>query len=412
MQPTFKKRYYLIFLSSVLGPLSTNGLIPLFPQLTTRFSLNSDAFISFAFFVYMFPFAILQLFAGTFSDLTDKKKVVVGGYIIFFVGLIMGLLSILIGIYPLFLMGFLFQGIGFSFMNPTILAILSIITPEKKEGLIMGIYNSSAGIGVSGGAILAGIFANIYWEGLFILNPIISVISLILFLYALRNCQVLICRPFDALQGESNELKEDIGAFDVIGDKIKAIGQQLRENLKGQILILGCLGFFTFFTVITLTNTLGEQIGLNLSHLSKKEVSNYVSIILTSNGLISVILSPLTGDILKKIKPIYMIGMGFVLMIAIIFLPVGNSIWGFLLISLTIYLGSAFIWPALFKASLKLNPEARGTNSAIINSLRFLGYSFVGLVYLFIGIPILYFIVLSFLIISFVMIGVLIKQED
>ena len=276
----------------------------------------------------------------------------------------------------------------------------------------MGIYNSSAGIGVSGGAILAGIFANIYWEGLFILNPIISVISLILFLYALRNCQVLICRPFDALQGESNELKEDIGAFDVIGDKIKAIGQQLRENLKGQILILGCLGFFTFFTVITLTNTLGEQIGLNLSHLSKKEVSNYVSIILTSNGLISVILSPLTGDILKKIKPIYMIGMGFVLMIAIIFLPVGNSIWGFLLISLTIYLGSAFIWPALFKASLKLNPEARGTNSAIINSLRFLGYSFVGLVYLFIGIPILYFIVLSFLIISFVMIGVLIKQED
>lgn len=411
MSPQFKTRYYLIFLSSVLGPLSTNGLIPLFPQLTTYFALNAESYISFAFFVYMFPFAILQLFAGTFSDLTDKKKVVIGGYFIFLFGLFMVLSSVLLGLYPLFLLGFLFQGIGFSFMNPTILAILATITPKEKEGFIMGIYNSSAGIGVSGGAILAGLFANLNWELLFIFNPIITVISLVLFIFALKDCEILICRPFDVPQEGENRNQGEEKRFERVMRKVKGIGYQLRENFRGEILLLGCLGFFTFFTVITLTNTLSAQIGLNLTSLSRAEISSNVSIILTFNGLMSVLLSPFTGTILKKVQPIYMIGVGFILMIPIFLLPIGNSILFFLFISLTIYVGSAFIWPALFKASMEINPEARGTNSAIINSLRFLGYSFVGLVYLLIGIPILYFIVVSFIFISFGIITVIKRQQ-
>ncbi len=411
MSSPFKKKYYLVLLSSVLGPLSTNALIPLFQQLKSNFLVDSVAFISFSFFVYMFPFAILQLFAGTFSDLTDKKKVVVGGYFIFLVGLSMALLSVLLRSYILFLLGFFFQGIGFSFMNPTILAILAIITPKEKEGLIMGIYNSSAGIGVSGGAILAGVLANINWRLLFFLNPIITLISLILFIFALKNCEALVCRPYDinssgtsGKKGERNLFKESIR-------KVKAIGTQLGDNLRKEILLLGFLGFFCFFSVITLTNTLSEQVSLNLTSLSKAEVSGYVSLILTGNGLVSVILSPFTGNILKKISPLIMMGLGFILMIAIVFLPVGNSILLFLLISLVIYIGSAFIWPALFKASMEINPKARGTNSAIINSLRFLGYSFVGIMYLFIGIPIIYFMVLTFILISLGIVVVLIRRQ-
>jgi hypothetical protein len=106
-----------------------------------------------------------------------------------------------------------------------------------------------------------------------------------------------------------------------------------------------------------------------------------------------------------------MIGLGFVLMLPIMLLPIGDSVLFFLFTSLTIYVGSAFIWPALFKSSMEINPKARGTNSAIINSLRFLGYSFVGLVYLVIGIPILYYIVLSFILIGFGIIIVIKNQE-
>ena len=72
-------------------------------------------------------------------------------------------------------------------------------------------------------------------------------------------------------------------------------------------------------------------------------------------------------------------------------MPYGNSIADFMVISFVTYIGSAFVWPALFKISMDINPEAEGTNSAIVNSLRFIGYSLVGPFYLFFGIPIIYF---------------------
>jgi predicted MFS family arabinose efflux permease len=343
----------------------------------------------------MFPFAIMQLFAGSFSDIVDRKKVVYMGYFIFLIGLSLTVLSIFLRSYVLFLMGFLFQGIGFSFINPTVLAIISIITPEKREGLMMGLYNSSAGIGVSGGAIISGLLANIDWRLLFILNPIITVLSLILFIYALKNCEALVCRTY-----ELNEGSKMIN----IKLKIKELYSQLQENFKINILLLGMLGFFAFFGVITLTNTLNDQIRLNIPYLNSIEVTNYVSLILTVNGLISVGISPFSGNILNKIRPLIMIAIGFFLMIAISGMPLASSIPVFMMISFTIYLGSAFIWPALFKEAMDLNPEARGTNSAIINSLRFLGYSMVGVFYAFFNIPVIYYFVLVFVFVSLIII--------
>ena len=83
-------------------------------------------------------------------------------------------------------------------------------------------------------------------------------------------------------------------------------------------------------------------------------------------------------------------------MLAMVLMPYGNSINDFMLISFLTYVGSALIWPSLFKISMDLNPEAEGTNSAIINSLRFVGYSIVGPFYLFFGIPVIYFWVVGF----------------
>jgi MFS family permease len=346
----------------------------------------------------MFPFAIMQLFAGSFSDIVDRKKVVYIGYFIFLIGLSLTLISVFLRSYSLFLMGFLFQGIGFSFINPTVLAIISIITPEKREGLMMGLYNSSAGIGVSGGAIISGLLANIEWRLLFIINPIITVLSLIFFIYALKNCEDLVCRSY--------ELNEESKMID-IKLKIKELYTQLKENFKINIILLGMLGFFSFFGVITLTNTLNDQIRISIPILNSIEITNYVSLILTVNGLISVGISPFSGYILNKIRPLIMMGIGFFLMVAILGMPLANSIPGFMMISFTIYLGSAFIWPALFKESMDLNPEARGTSSAIINSLRFLGYSMVGVFYAFFNIPAMYYFVLAFIIVSLIIIFIL-----
>ena len=102
----FYKRYYLIFFSTIIGPLSTNFLIPLFEELRINFGLSVIALVALAISFYIFPFAIAQIFAGTFSDVVDKKKVVVFGYIIFILGLLTSLSAVFLRNYYLFLFAF------------------------------------------------------------------------------------------------------------------------------------------------------------------------------------------------------------------------------------------------------------------------------------------------------------------
>ncbi|MBD3342059.1 MAG: MFS transporter [Candidatus Lokiarchaeota archaeon] len=300
--------------------------------------------------------------------------------------MILTLVSVIIKNFILFLLAFLIQGVGFSFINPTILAILSIISPEKKEGLVYGIYNSSAGVGVSLGAFLSGFLANYLereWRVLFILNPLIAFIALIFFTFALKDCELLVCRTFEFNESESSSINK-------LKSKIKATFIQLKKALNLRIILLGVLGFLCFFVVITLTNTLNEQIRLSLSHLSNMQIITIVSLILTINGLISISLSPITGYLLNKVNPLLMIGIGFLLMSSMVFMPYGTSIPYFMIISFTTYMGSAFIWPALFELSMNIDRQTKGTNSAIINSFRFTGYAMVGPVYLICGIPVIY----------------------
>lgn len=404
MGEQFKNKYYLVFISTILGPLSTNALIPLFDVLKDNFLLSEISLVSLAISFYIFPFSILQLFAGTFSDIVDKKKVVIVGFIIFLFSLILTFISILIKNYPLFVTAFFFQGVGFAMINPTVLAILNIITPTKKKGFIMGLYNSSAGFGVSFGAFLSRFFANTLsnWILFFILNPIITFFALIFFIFATRNCDLRVCRTSE-LDANPNLLKEG-------ESKLIATFRQLRENLNINIIILGVSGFFTFFSIITLTNTITEQVNISIPDLTMQDVISSVSLILMVNGFISIILSPIMGILLNKIHPLTMIIAGFFMMFAIIALPLGTSLLYYVIISAVIYIGSSMIWPALFHYSMELNQEASGTNSAIINSLRFLGYSMVGIFYVLMGIPLLYYLVLILNIIGVLLIHVL-KQK-
>ena len=398
----FRKKYYLIFFSSILGPLTTNALVPIFEQLRLNFNLSSIAVISLAITFYILPFAIFQLFAGTFSDIVDKKKVVLLGYVIFISGLFVTLLAVLIRNFYLFLIAFLFLGIGFSFVNPTILALLNVISPEKKKGLLMGLYNSSASIGVSMGALLSGLFASSFsngWIFIFILNPILAILFFILFEISLRNCEPLICRPFDV---ETSELSQ--GQIEKSNSKFIATLRQLKAGFNVKIFLLGIIGLLCFFSVIALTNTLYEQMRMSMKDSNEREIVFYVSLILAVNGLISVILSPIAGICLKKINPFLMMGIGFACMLPIILLPSGKSFLDFLIINILAYVGSALVWPALFKVSMEGDPKKSGTISAIINSFRFIGYSMVGPFYILFGIPVVYYFVLLFNILAILII--------
>jgi MFS family permease len=387
----FLKRYYLIFFSVLVGPFSTSITIPIFEQLRINFGLSTLAQVSISFSFFMFPYAIFQLFTGSFSDIVNKKLVVIGGFIIFIFGLFLALISVFLKTFILYLIALFIGGVGFSFINPTILAILGSITPESKRGWIMGIYSSSAGIGIILGSLLARFLAKINWVFIFIILPFITIITLILFIIAMKNSE---------LDTERTGNKDTLTFKSVLYDTFT----QLKEGVNWDIILIGMCGFFTFFTTITLTNTINEQLRISLETYSESEIINYTSFILTLTGITSITISLIAGVLIKKIKELNLLIIGFFLLLFIIFFPFGQILLYFEILSIIIYIGYAVIWPALFKITIEINPSKRGINSGIVNMLRFLGYSLVGPFYTLFGIPKLFFVVYTFNLMTIIMI--------
>ncbi len=400
----FLMRYYLIFFSVVMGPFSTSISIPIFEQLRVNFGLNSLAQVSVAIFFYMFPFAIFQLFTGSFSDIVSKKLVVIAGFTIFIIGQFTILTSIIMKNFILYLLGFLIQGLGYSFINPTVLAILGILSPKSKRGLIMGIYTSVPGIGIILGSNLSRFFASFSWTLIFIIFPLIVILFLIFFIIATKKSQLVGQKPLELNLEDPNKDHSYKNIFFMTLS-------QLKTSLNLKIILIGLCGLFTFFTTITITNTINEQLRISLESMEELEIISLVNLILTFTGIISIIMGPITGVFLKRIKEFNMMVIGFAIMLLIIIFSVGNSVFYFLLISTLIYIGSTFIWPALFKITIEIDPDKRGINSGITNMFRFLGYSLVGPFYALLGIPIIYYLVFIFNLVAIINIIIIKKLK-
>ena len=65
------------------------------------------------------------------------------------------------------------------------------ITPEEKKGFVMGVYAATGGMGVIICAIIASILVNFHngWVFLFVINPIMAIISLFAFVYSLKGVE-------------------------------------------------------------------------------------------------------------------------------------------------------------------------------------------------------------------------------
>ncbi len=404
IEKKFLKRYYLIFLVVLIGPFSTSIIIPIFEQLRINFGLSTLAQVSLSISFFMFPYAIFQLFTGIFSDRVNKKLVVIAGFLIFLFGIFIALIAIFLKIYSLYLLALLIEGIGFSFINPTILAILGDITPPSKRGLIMGIYTAATGIGIILGSNLSRLLAQINWFLIFIIFPFIVVILLVLFTFSVKSSEFAMDI---STKRDNNNIKEISTFKSIIGDTFT----QLREGFNLNIFLIGMCGFFTFFTTITIINTINEQLRISTGTYTESEIITNISLILTLTGITTIIVSPIAGLLIKKIKEFNLMIIGFILMLSILLFPFGKFLYYYVIISIIIHIGYAFIWPALFKITIEINPNKKGINSGIVNMLRFLGYSLVGPFYALLGIPILFYVVFIFNLVSIIIVYILSNRK-
>ncbi|MBI5253570.1 MAG: MFS transporter [Euryarchaeota archaeon] len=359
------KKLFAIYLGSFIGPLNGNSILALIPFLKSSFNADvGQVLLSIPFF--MFPFAFIQLFSGTISDIYDRRKTVFIGFLIYSLG------SFLCGLstsMQMFLLSRALLGAGFALVSPVMVAILGDITTKEDRGKAMGMLGASITAGIASGPLIAGFLAGIGWRYVFFAFGILAIAANLLFWESFRR------HEFRGRGGMENVLPQIKYVF-----------------LEGGVFMLSLLGFLVFFSFISVVSFLSDA--LSLPPISLKEYE--VGFILSSSGIAGIIFSIFGGALVDRVGRIKTGKIGFAItLLPLILFRFSNSFLEYLVLMFILGIGTAFIWASLLTISMEVLPKMRGTVSSVFNSSRFLGYAVSPIiftpVYLKLGINAVYF---------------------
>lgn len=346
-------KIYSIYLGGFIGPLSGNAVLTLIPSLKSAFGVDvGQVLLSIPFF--MFPFAFLQLFSGTFSDRYDRRKIVIFGFLVYTFG------SFLCGIsnsIAMFLVSRAILGMGFALVSPVLMAILGDITSRRHRGRAMGFFGSAITAGVALGPLIAGFLAEISWRYVFFVFSGLSLFAGGFFWIAFRG----------------HHFPKKDGSF---GSALSQIRVVISNRNVYLLSITGFLVFFAFIGVISFISDF-----LSLPPLLMKE--RQVGVILASGGVAGIIASPFAGAFVDRIGRKKTATYGFLITAASLALLIfAGDFYAFVLLLFIFGCGTAAIWASLLTLSVEVVPDMRGTVSSVFNSARFFGYAFAPLVLL------------------------------
>jgi len=153
MNKSDKKIFATLFLSMFTVLTGVGIVVPLLPIYAHRLGAGG-LYISLIFGVFSISRTIFLPYFGRASDKKGRKPFIVIGLLAYtlisFAFMFADRIGLLIAIR-------FFQGIASAMIMPVVQAYIGDMTPVKKEGFIMGIFNMSVFIGLSLGPVLGGV---------------------------------------------------------------------------------------------------------------------------------------------------------------------------------------------------------------------------------------------------------------
>ena len=348
----------ILYILFGLGPLTGNVILVLFGILSTEFGVRSTT-VAIAIPAFMFPFAFIQLFSGAVSDLKGRIPVIIFGLIIFSVGMLIAMLSTSLILY---IVANILGGIGFGFVNPVLIALMTDVSKSSDIPKKMGFLGAVANLGVGLGPILAGQLVTLSWRLLYLLFILIVILSVIILLI---------------LQKENNS-RVNRAVHTEFKTFLKHIGFELKRPVVLLLVLTASFASLSYLGVITWTS----------QALTHSIPENLAGIIIGLAGIFGTISGITVGLLIKKIGVRIAIIIGVISLFTslLILMNTGNiaSVEKLPLVSLGFIFsgiaGGTFI-PTIMFYSQTLSLERRGALAGLATAGQFVGTALVPIIY-------------------------------
>ena len=342
----------VVYIAGFTGPLAGNMVLALLGTLGSEWNVEStDILLSIP--AFMFPFAFMQLVSGPMSNAYDRRSTVLFGLSVYAAGSVLAAMSTSL---EFFIGARVVQGLGYAFVNPILVAMLSDIAGPDRQGQVMGYFGSSTTAGVSAGPLLGGAFADINWRLSFLTVTVLSVLMI-----------ALVWVLFRGERRGAGKLSLSAVFSDIVGG--------LRHRRVRRLSASGFLAFMAFAGVISFVADYMDTGPLDLD-------PEEVGIALSVSALIGIFIAPLAGGLVDRKGAICCVTVGFLTSAAGAFgLLFAEEYLHFVALLLVTGAGGAFIWASLLTMVVAVPPTLKNTSSSVFNSSRFLGFAISPIVF-------------------------------
>ena len=153
-----------------------------FPAIHASFPTASLSSLSWILSGYAIVYAAVLVPAGKLADIVGRKRVFLGGLVVFLVG------SALCAAAPSveFLIGArVLQAVGGAALIPTSLGLILPLFQPQKRPVVIGLWAALAGVGAAAGPAIGGLLVEASWRWIFLINLPLGIFALV------RTAQVI-----------------------------------------------------------------------------------------------------------------------------------------------------------------------------------------------------------------------------
>ncbi|UCE91827.1 MAG: MFS transporter [Methanobacteriota archaeon] len=339
-----RSKEIVAYSASFTGPVAGNAFLAMIVVLEAEWNASTEA-VLLAIPAFMLPFAIIQLFSGAVSNAYDRRLTLSVGLLVYIVGSVAAAASPSLEV---FLGTRVVQGVGYAFVSPVLVPIVSDIAGKDRQGLAMGYLGSTSTAGVTLGPLLGGLFAEVNWRLAFVAIALMASAVLAAVLIVFRG---------ESGQGAQHGRPGSLG--------------QLRLTLKNRdVMLLSLGGFVGFASFIGVVSYLSPYLG------SQGFSTGEIGFALMFSGLSGVFLSPVAGKLVDRKGARCCAVLGFAIAAFAAFaMQFADDYAAYVALLAVLGLGSSFIWSAMLTMLMRAYPTMKDSLSAVFNSARFSGYA-------------------------------------